>query len=504
MDIIKPQEGPQELAVNLDADVILLSGAAGSSKSYSLLLRMLRYMDDKFFDAIYFRRTGPQIKGQGGLWDNAKDLFMKFGANCVDSRTEATFKTEDGDGAVAKFMHMEHEKNKLDHQGLQYSAIFFDELTHFTESQFTYLLSRLRSQSETSSFVMASMNPDADSWCLKWVLPWLDEEGYVREDLNGKIKYFYTIDGEPIFGDTREELEDKFPHMAHIKNPRTGEYVHIPPKSCVVIASTIFDNPILIEKNPNYLAELQALPSVERARLLHGNWFARPEGSGHFKREWLHKIDRPPEGTWARAWDKASEEPSEKEWRPDFTASIKMVKNRSGEICIVGDYIPEHSDDTFKGRFRKRAGARDVVIGNQAQHDTVDCVQVLPIDPGAAGKSEYQEAAKKLIALGIRVKPDPMPTNKSKLTKFMPFSSACENGLVSICESTFPDKATLEFFYKELESFSGERSTREIKDDWADSCSSCFNYIVQARTAKIVRRNQTSKPTMANEVLTKR
>lgn len=495
--VIQPQEGAQELAINIDADVIFLSGAAGSAKSFSLLMRMLRYIDDPHFDAIYFRRTGVQIKGQGGLWDNAKDLYNNFGATCLDSKTEARFHS----GAKAKFMHMELEKNKMDHQGLQYSMIAFDELTHFSETQFTYLMSRLRSESETSSFVIASMNPDCDSWVLKWIMPYLDEEGYIDPEMNGKIMYFVTVDGEPVFHESREYLIENFRHLCYIKNTKTGKTQFIPPKSFVVIGSTIFDNQLLIDKNPNYLAELNSLPPVEKARLLHGNWFARPQGSGHFKREWLGKVDRPPVGTVVRAWDKASEEPSEKEWKPDFTASIKMIKTREGRYCICGDWIPEHSDSAFKGRFRKRAGARDVIIGNQALHDGDDCIQVLPVDPAAAGKVEYQESAKKLIELGVRVKPDPMPTNKSKLTKFMPFSSACENGLVDIYEDSFPDKQTLEFFYKELEAFDGERSTRELKDDWADCTASAFNYLAQARVVKIVKRNQQQVLTNINNVV---
>lgn len=475
-EIIAPQKGKQELAINIDADIIFLAGSAGSAKSYTLLMRMLRYIEDPHFDAIYFRRTGPQIKGQGGLWDNASDLYRKFGAVCLDSKTEATFPS----GAKAKFMHMELEKNKLDHQGLQYSAIFFDELTHFTETQFTYLLSRLRSKAKTSSFVMASMNPDADSWCLKWVMPFLDERGYISEDMNGKIIYFVTIDGQPVFANTREELEKKFPHIVFIKNPRTGEEVYVPPKSFTVIGSTIFDNPILIQQNPNYLSELQALPEIERARLLHGNWFARPEGSGYFFRGWLNKLDRIPDGVAVRAWDKAGAEPSEKERFPDFTASIKMIKSKDGFYTIVGDFHPENGEDSlYKGKFRKRPGARDIIIEKQSDWDGKNCTVVLPVDPGAAGKTEYQESAKKLISKGFTVRPDPMPTNKSKVSKFSPFSSACENGLVNIVESSFPDKQTLEMFYKELESFSSDRSTRERKDDWCDCTASAFNYLSQ-------------------------
>jgi phage terminase large subunit-like protein len=473
--IIAPQEGKQTLALNIEADVIFCGGSAGSAKSFTLLMRMLSYMDDPNFDAIYFRRTTVQIKGQGGLWDNAKDLYQSFDADCVDSKLIAEFPS----GAKAKFAHLELEKNKIDHQGLAYSAIFFDELTHFSETQFTYLLSRLRSDAKTSSFVMASMNPDNDSWVLKWVKPFLDEDGYFNEEMAGKLLYYVTIEGQPVFANTREELVESFPHSVWVTNPNTKEKVYIAPKSFTFLGSTIFDNQILIDKNPNYLAELQSLPNLERARLLYGNWYARAEGSNDFERNWLTKLDKIPSGVFVRAWDKASSEPSEVERFPDFTASIKMIKTSEGRFCIIGDFCPENQegDGIYKGRFRKRAGERDSIILKQSQWDGRVCKVILPVDVGAAGKTEYQHSAKQLIAKGHVVRPDPMPTNKSKLIKYSPFSSACQAGLVDIVESTFPDPQTLEMFYKENEAFTGERSTRQRKDDWPDTCATAFNYL---------------------------
>ena len=474
--VITPQKGKQSLALNIDADVIFLAGAAGSAKSYTLLMRMLRYIDDPHFDAIYFRRTTVQLKGQGGLWDNAKDLYRDFDADCIDSKLTATFPS----GAKAKFAHLELEKNKIDHQGLQYSAQFWDELTHYTETQFTYLLSRLRSKSSTRSFVMASMNPDSpDHWVVKWVKPFLNDEGFYNEDMAGKILYFVTVEGQPIFAKTKKELEEKFPHLCYLDNPLTGKKVYVPPKSFTVVGSTIFDNPILIQQNPNYLAELQSLPEIDRARLLHGNWYVRPEGSNFFERNWLTKLDRIPQGNEVRAWDKASSEPSDVERHPDFTASIKMIKTTDGRFCIIGDFCQENQegDGIYKGRFRKRAGERDSIILKQSEFDGKECKVILPVDVGSAGRTEYQHSARQLISKGFIVRPDPMPTNKSKVTKYSPFSSACQAGLVDIVESTFPDKQTLEFFYKENESFSGDRSTRQRKDDWPDTCGTAFNYL---------------------------
>jgi predicted phage terminase large subunit-like protein len=238
-------------------------------------------------------------------------------------------------------------------------------------------------------------------------------------------------------------------------------------------------------------------------RLLKGNWYARPKGSNYFDRSWLVKLDEEPrDGLCCRAWDKAASEPSEVERFPDFTASIKMKKTRSGDYVILGDYHPDNGETKLiRGRFRKTPGARDEIIKEQAIADGADCRVVLPVDVGAAGKTEYQESAKKLVAVGRLVKSDPMPTNKSKLTKFMPFSSAAENGLVYIVESSFPDLNTLNDFYKELEAFNGERSTRQRKDDWADATASAFNFLARERVVKLPCRNQKHSPTHAAEVL---
>jgi predicted phage terminase large subunit-like protein len=482
--VLQPQKGKQELMINVDADVIFVGGSAGSAKSYSLLLRLARYLNDPNFRAIYFRRTSVQLGGAGGLWSEAKEMYGDFKPRIREQGMQMDFST----GCSAKFMHMEYEKNRIDHQGLQYSAILWDELTHFTELQFTYLLSRLRSQAEGSSFTMASMNPDADSWVLKWVERYLDDEGLFNEDMLGVLSYFVTINGSPVFASTREELIEEYPDQCYVYNQNTKKKILVPPKSFTFIGSTIFDNQILIDSNPNYLAELQALPSVERQRLLYGNWFARPEGSNYFERDWLIRVDKVPLNvSTCRAYDKASQAPSDVNRYPDYTAgSPLMSKCRDGFYYLYWGFEKTFCDEDSDiiGRFRKRPGERDQHILKQAIQDGVDCIVVLPVDPGAAGKVEYQESAKKLIAEGFTVKQDPMPNNKSKVTRFEPFSSACQNGLVRIVEASFPNKATFNAYMNELESFNGERSTSARHDDWADATASGFNYLCKSRVYK--------------------
>ena len=485
------------------ADVIIYGGAAGSGKSHLLLMHPLQHaVNDPKFQGIFFRRITKNIIGSGGLWQESTKMYAPFK---IKSRTKPEMQHLFPCGSMLGFSHMEHETNKMQHQGLQYSFVGFDELTQFEETQFTYLLSRLRSDADVKSYCMASCNPDADSWVLKWIEWWLDEEGYPDPAKKGVLRYYITIDDTPIFGATPEDLLKKYPEECRIWNPNEEKYEIAIPKSITFIGGTIFDNPILIKKNPNYLSELNSLGDVEKARLLHGNWYARAEGANYWQRGWLGKLDSiPTEGQFARGWDKASEEPSEKERQPDFTANVGMVKTYDGRYCIFGNHIEDNKDtgDTeVYGKFRKRLGARDKVIERQGLHDGEECHIVLPVDPAAAGKVEFQESSKKLIEAGLICKSDPAPSTKSKLTKFTPFSVACENGLVDIVESSFKDRKSLDAFYNELEKFDGERSTRTKKDDWPDSAATVFNYLATTRIKKIVRRNQGHAYTKTNDLL---
>jgi predicted phage terminase large subunit-like protein len=502
-NVYRPQEGAQEIAMNAPQDIVIYGGAAGSGKTHLMLLRPLLQIHDPKFNAIFFRRTGPQLSGAGSVWDEAKQLYSEFGARIRENDREIIFPS----GAKIKFSHMEHEKNKIDHQGKQYTHVYFDEGTHFTQGQITYLMSRLRSAAEVKSSMFISCNPDPDSFIAQLIDWWLDEDGFPDKKKSGVTKYYGSVKNDIYFTDTEEEMAELYPQVCWVWNPLTEKKIYVPPKTITFIGGTIFDNPALIMANPNYLAELNALPQIEKDRLLHGNWYARPEGSSHFQRKWLTVVDRVPESAInCRAWDKAATEPSEKNTHPDYTASIRMAKDRHGFFYLIGDFQEDNYDkkdckqNKVLGRFRERSGRRDVLIHKQTEHDGSSCTVVFSQDPGSAGITEFTESAKKLICEGYVVKKDPMPTQSGKLTRYLPFSSAAENGLVYLVKNTF-NPATLEAFFKENEAFDGERSSDHRKDDWPDTVASAFNHLSSARTVRLVCRNQNRTSTMASEIL---
>jgi phage terminase large subunit-like protein len=500
--VYRPQEGAQEIAMNCPANIVVYGGAAGSGKTHLMLLRPLLQIHDPKFNAIFFRRTGPQLTGAGSVWDEAKMLYADFGARVRENDREIIFPS----GAKMKFSHMEHEKNKMDHQGKQYTHVYFDEGTHFTQGQITYLMSRLRSAAEAPSSMFISCNPDPDSFIAQLIDWWLDDDGFPDKEKSGKTKFYGSVNNDIYFTDTEEEMAELYPQVVWIPKP-DGTKIYASPKTITFIGGTIFDNPALIASNPQYLAELNALPQVEKDRLLHGNWYARPVGSSHFQRKWLPVVEKVPKGAiYCRAWDKAATEPSEVNQHPDYTASVKMAKDRHGFFYLMGDYHEENFDKRdskhtkIEGRFRERSGIRDTLIQKQAERDGTGCTVVFSQDPGSAGVTEFTESAKKLICEGHVVKKDPAPTQNGKLTRYLPFSSAAENGLVFLVKSTF-SPATLDAYFKESEAFDGLRSSDHRKDDWPDCTASAFNYLSSARTVNLVCRNQGQTKTMASNLL---
>ena len=242
------------------------------------------------------------------------------------------------------------------------------------------------------------------------------------------------------------------------------------------------------EINPTYRAWLEGLNPTDKARLLHGCWYARPQGSNYWSRKWIKEITSdqvPPNTVKCRAYDLAATERSQVNKFPDPTACALMDKDRLGNIYVKGDYIDEFYDDVLEvyGQFCKRSGDRDNHILKQAEWDGQDVTILLPIDVGAAGKTTYESMAKNFSQEGFIVKSDPTPNNKSKLTRFQPFATGSENGYVYFVVDTF-DKKTLEHIYKQLEAFNGERSTNNRKDEFPDLLASGWNYLMKAKIIK--------------------
>lgn len=264
---VKPQLGFQESFLSSRADITIGGGAAGVGKTFALLLEPLRHLNNGKFGAVVFRRTYAQIEMEGGLWDKSTEMYPLFGARGREGR-DWTFPS----GMSVSFTHLQYEKNLYDHQGSEYALELFDELTHFTEKMFFYLLSRNRSTSGVRPYVMATCNPDPNSWVAKFISWWIDQEtGFPIRDHIGKLRYMYRHESQIFWADSKAEILHMFPQLIDIAKQH-GVAPEELIKSVTFIPGNIQDNRELLAKDPGYLANLLAQDPDERARLLDGNW----------------------------------------------------------------------------------------------------------------------------------------------------------------------------------------------------------------------------------------
>lgn len=278
--MIKPQQGAQEAFLSTPADIAIYGGAAGGGKSFMLLMEPARHFENAKFGGVIFRRETPQITNPGGLWDTSQEIYSVAGGTPREQPKDWKFPS----GAKMKFSHLQYENDKNSWQGSQIPYIAFDELTHFTKTQFFYFFSRNRSTSGVKGYMRASCNPDPDSWVAKFIEWWIDQEtGYPIPERSGKIRYMVVTGEGEVWFDTRQEAYD-FAVSSGILKASGVEDMKLRPedliKSVTFIASSIRDNQILIDKDPGYLGALLALPPEERAMLLDGNWKIRTDGLG--------------------------------------------------------------------------------------------------------------------------------------------------------------------------------------------------------------------------------
>lgn len=451
---IRPQPGKQEQFLKSNADIVFYGGAAGGGKTYAILLEPLYDVHDPNFGAVIFRRTTKQVTSEGGLWDTAIDLYTPLGVKTRQDNLTMSFPS----GAKVTFAHMEHEKNRLDWQGSQIPLICFDELTHFTWKQFTYLLSRNRSANFSGkSRVRATLNPDSDHWVRSFIDWYIDEHGFAIPERSGVVRYFVIENDIVIWADTAEELIDKDDSRL--------------PKSFTFISSSLKDNKILMENDPGYLATLQSLTRVERAQLLDGNWNVRATAGMYFRRSDFEIVDAVPVSKRVvRGWDLASTKKKQEQGKsnnPDYTATVKMSLGHDGFYYI------EHVD-----RFQEKSSIVDRRIKNTAEDDGKKVQIALPQDPGQAGKAQAEAQVRMLAGFHVKSK----PVTGDKETRAKPLSSQVEAGNVRIVRGNWNND-----FLNEMEAF-----PESDNDDMVDAASEAFNTLAASKLLGFTDKQKSS------------
>lgn len=124
----------------LDRREVLFGGAAGGGKSDALLMGALMYVDNPGYAALLLRRTYADLALPGALMDRSRAWLQGTAARWNERDKTWTFPS----GATVSFGYLASESDKFRYQSAEFQYIGFDELTQFTETQYTYLFSRLR------------------------------------------------------------------------------------------------------------------------------------------------------------------------------------------------------------------------------------------------------------------------------------------------------------------------------------------------------------------------
>jgi predicted phage terminase large subunit-like protein len=310
---------------------VLYGGAARGGKSYALLMAALMFVYVKGYSALLLRRTYSDLALPGALMPTAEQWLKDTPAHWYND--EKTWKFPSG--ATITFGYLESERDKYRYQSSQFQFIAFDELTQFTESQYSFLFSRLT-------------RPEGSHLPLR-----------MRSATNPG-------------GVGHEWVRKRF-----ISNRQHGRKF---------APAKLEDNPYVDQRA--YEEALLELDPITRQQLRHGDWDIRAEGN-MFKREWFKMVEKIPRDLrLVRYWDLAASEPKSGT-DPDYTSGL-LLGEKGGEYWII-DVTRRRESPAVVEKLIERCAERDSLL---SPYYAVRMEQ----EGGASGKSLVSHYSRNVLS----------------------------------------------------------------------------------------------------------
>lgn len=244
--VFKPNPGPQSAFLAATETQVLFGGAAGGGKSYALLADPMRFFHNKNFSGLIVRKSIDELRE---LKWKSRELYPKAfpGAKFQEVSSSWRFPS----GAILWMSYLERDEDVLRYQGLSFTWIGFDELTHWSSPfAWDYLFSRLRStdpELARNLSMRATSNPGGPGhgWVKRMFIdPSPPGHAFDAQDIETGVTLVYP-EGHPLAGDPL--FKRRF------------------------IPAKVSDNPYLWDDGI-YERNLLALPEDRRRQLLEGDW----------------------------------------------------------------------------------------------------------------------------------------------------------------------------------------------------------------------------------------
>ena len=295
----------------------------------------LMWADHPEYNGVYFRRRYPEL--EASVIPRSREWLAGTGARYDQQQRLWVFPA----GGRLKFAHLETEADKLSHNSAEYTTVTFDELTQFSETQYTYLFSRN------------------------------------RRTVGGRVP-LWMLGGSNPGGPGHDWVDDRFGCRAAHGRPHRVAHDRL------FLPSLLQDNPHL--NREEYEAALANLDPVTKAQLLAGDWSARLAG-GWFRREDFDVVDVAPSGLReVRFWDLAASE-TRVGADPDWTAGVRLGRADDG-FWYVGDVR----------RFRHDPARTERIIAATAAEDGRRVEIAMEQEPGSSGKIAVDHYRRRVLA----------------------------------------------------------------------------------------------------------
>jgi hypothetical protein len=234
----------QHAFISATADEVLFGGAAGGGKSYGqlvdALIFALKYPRSK---QLILRRTFSEL--EKSIIRTALGLYPQSEWSYNSSTHSGRFKN----GSIIDFGYSANENDVYQYQSAEYDVIRFDELTHFTEFQYVYMISRVRGANGYPKQVKSSTNPGGVGH--QWV----------------KARFVDPAPPNNVFKGSGADTTRVF------------------------LPSKVDDNIFLMAADPEYKKRLENLGESQKKALLYGEWdIYDGQYFPEFRRD-LHVID---------------------------------------------------------------------------------------------------------------------------------------------------------------------------------------------------------------------